>query len=169
LKYACLAAKWWEPAKDAIDRLVLGSATDGSYGDVMAILDTYEPVDYMPFDPKYKRTESQVKSRNTPAIDYKVTKGAPQVILNMCSSCPIEKSTLISSKISELAARGIRSLGIAVCQAKDDDNEWSGWRFIGILTFLDPPRHDTKLTIERAQNLGKYIYFWCSLYWCDER
>ena len=64
---------------------------------------------------------------------------------------------MISNKISELAARGIRSLGIAVCQAKDDDNEWSGWRFIGILTFLDPPRHDTKLTIERAQNLGKYI------------
>jgi H+-transporting ATPase len=154
LKYACLAAKWWEPAKDAIDRLVLGSAMDGSHGDLMSILDTYEPVDYMPFDPKYKRTESQVRSRGTPSTDYKVTKGAPQVILNMCSSCPVEQSTLISNKISELAARGIRSLGIAVCQAKDEDNEWSGWRFVGILTFLDPPRHDTKLTIERAQNLG---------------
>ena len=154
LKYACLAAKWWEPAKDAIDKLVLGSATDNSYGDVMAILDTYEPVDYMPFDPKYKRTESQVKGRTGDKTDYKVTKGAPQVILNMCSTCPGDQSQLISNKIAELAARGIRSLGIAVCQAKNDDNEWSGWRFVGILTFLDPPRHDTKLTIERAQNLG---------------
>ena len=29
LKYACLAAKWWEPAKDAIDRLVLGRDAKG--------------------------------------------------------------------------------------------------------------------------------------------
>jgi len=154
LKLSCLASKWWEPAKDAIDKLVLGSAQDGSYGDLMTVLDTYEPLDYVPFDPKYKRTESHVRSRENSQIEYKVTKGAPQVILNMCSSCPPEQANLISSKIGELAARGIRSLGIAVCQAKQDDAEWSGWRFVGILTFLDPPRHDTKLTIERAQNLG---------------
>jgi len=154
LKFSCLAAKWWEPAKDAIDKLVLGSAQDGSYGDLMSVLDTYEPIDYVPFDPKYKRTESHVRSRENSQNEYKVTKGAPQVILNMCSSCPPEQANLISSKIGELAARGIRSLGIAVCQAKQDDAEWSGWRFVGILTFLDPPRHDTKLTIERAQNLG---------------
>jgi len=159
LQFACLAAKWWEPAKDAIDRLVLGSAQDGSYGDMMSTLDTYEPVDYMPFDPKYKRTESRVRTRNDTKkdkdiIEYKVTKGAPQVILNMCSSCPPEQANIISNKIGELAARGIRSLGIAVCEAKNNDEQWSGWRFIGILTFLDPPRHDTKITIERAQNLG---------------
>ena len=169
LRFACLAAKWYEPPRDAIDRLVIGSAESGKYGDIFGELDDFEHLDYMPFDPKYKRTESQVRSRSDQSIEYKVTKGAPQVILSMCSSCPSDKAHDISNKISELAARGIRSLGIAVCKAQvlgeggaaDADIDegavqvgFTNWRFIGILTFLDPPRHDTKQTIERALDLG---------------
>ena len=167
LRFSCLAAKWYEPPKDAIDKLVIGSAESGKYGDIFGELDDFEHLDYMPFDPKYKRTESQIRSRSDQSIEYKVTKGAPQVILSMCSSCPPEQANAISNKISELAARGIRSLGIAVCKSqvinsdeaqKNDSGDvqvgFTNWRFIGILTFLDPPRHDTKKTIERAQNLG---------------
>jgi H+-transporting ATPase len=178
LRFACLAAKWYEPPRDAIDRLVIGSAESGEYGDIFGELDDFEHIDYMPFDPKYKRTESQVRSRSDQSVEYKVTKGAPQVILSMCSSCPSEQTHAISNKISELAARGIRSLGIAVCKAQvveggaaaaaaaaaapageteeggDVEVGFTNWRFIGILTFLDPPRHDTKQTIERALNLG---------------
>jgi len=51
LKFSALAAKWYEPAKDAIDKLVLGDVenTDG----LMAELDTYTQLDYTPFDPRY--------------------------------------------------------------------------------------------------------------------
>ena len=149
--------------RDAIDRLVIGSAELD--GDIFGELDDFEHLDYMPFDPKYKRTESQVRRRSDQSVEYKVTKGAPQVILSMCNSCPAEQTHAISNKISELAARGIRSLGIAVCKAHavevageseggDVEVGFSNWRFIGILTFLDPPRHDTKRTVERALDLG---------------
>eukprot|EP00946_MAST-07B_sp_MAST-7B-sp1_P001572 g1572.t1 len=165
MRFACLAAKWYEPPRDAIDRLVIGSAESGKYGDIFGELDDFEHLDYMPFDPKYKRTESQVRRRSDQSVEYKVTKGAPQVILSMCNSCPAEQVHAISNKISELAARGIRSLGIAVCKAQAikgaDESEggdvevgFTNWRFIGILTFLDPPRHDTKRTVERALDLG---------------
>tara|TARA_B100000795_G_scaffold269763_1_gene260270 strand:+ start:312 stop:1853 length:1542 start_codon:yes stop_codon:yes gene_type:complete len=158
LQFACLAAKWWEPAKDAIDKLVLGDMLSGKYGDMMATLDTFEPLDYMPFDPKYKRTESHVRSR-TSEFEYKVTKGAPQVVLNMCGSCPVEQATLISNKIGELAARGIRSLGIAVCQAKkDSDDEWSGWRFIGILTVSEKNDARRKKKKERKKEWLVLLY-----------
>ena len=28
------------------------------------------------------------------------------------------------------------------------------WKFVGVLTFLDPPRFDTKQTIEEAMEMG---------------
>ena len=49
----------------------------------------------------------------------------------------------------ELAHRGIRSL--AVARTKDNSNDFE---FIGILTFLDPPRPDTKHTIDCAKISG---------------
>ncbi len=54
LKLAALAAKWREPARDALDTLVLSCADLGE-------LETYEQIDYMPFDPTIKRTEGTIK------------------------------------------------------------------------------------------------------------
>ena len=53
LQLAALAAKWWEPPKDALDTLVL-NAVD------IRTLNDYDQTDYMPFDPTIKRTESTV-------------------------------------------------------------------------------------------------------------
>merc|ERR1712159_231373 len=88
LKLAALAAKWWEPPKDALDTLELSS----------------------------------------------------------------NKSTIgkeVEQHVLELAHRGIRSL--AVARTKDNSNDFE---FIGILTFLDPPRPDTKHTIDCAKDFG---------------
>jgi len=59
-----------------------------------------------------------------------------------------EVGRAVEAKVQKLASRGIRALGVASC----DPNE--KYRFIGLLTFLDPPRPDTKETIERAALLG---------------
>ncbi len=48
----------------------------------------------------------------------------------------------------DLGRRGIRAL--AVARTNDDGK----WQMLGILTFLDPPRPDTKDTIERAMKFG---------------
>ena len=52
-------------------------------------------------------------------------------------------------QVHDLGTRGIRSLAIA-----RQDNEDGRWRFLGIMTFLDPPRPDTKHTIEQANLFG---------------
>jgi H+-transporting ATPase len=146
LKFSALAAKWYEPAKDAIDRLVLGDVekTDGLIDE----LNTYEQLDYTPFDPATKKTASIVKNKAGKTME--VSKGAPQVILGLCINCDSTVKKTVEAKIDELAERGIRSLGIA--RKLDDDDQ--GWVWLGILTFTDPPRHDTKDTIEKAYALG---------------
>eukprot|EP00644_Phytophthora_capsici_P011440 jgi/Phyca11/535506/estExt2_fgenesh1_pg.C_PHYCAscaffold_370049 len=69
---AALAAKWKEPPKDALDTLVL-NAID------LRPLDQYTMMDHMPFDPSVKRTESTIRGPDGKV--FKVTKGAPQIIL----------------------------------------------------------------------------------------
>jgi hypothetical protein len=127
LKMAALAAKWWEPPKDALDTLVLNAVNT-------AELDEYEQTDYLPFDPSVKRTESTVRLKSSGA-GMKVSKGAPHVILEMCANKEKIRAD-VEGKVLELAHRGIRSL--AVARTKGSEN--GQWEFLGILTFLDPPR-----------------------------
>jgi len=47
-----------------------------------------------------------------------------------------------------LGQRGVRSLAVAKTDADGT------WRMLGLLTFLDPPRPDTKHTIDRAGEYG---------------
>ena len=47
LQAAAMAAKWWEPARDALDTMVLNSAR-------LHELEGYRHVDFMPFDPAVK-------------------------------------------------------------------------------------------------------------------
>lgn len=51
--------------------------------------------------------------------------------------------------INARASRGLRS--IAVAQSSDGGNKW---QLVGLISLLDPPRPDSKETIERAQALG---------------
>jgi magnesium-transporting ATPase (P-type) len=54
----------------------------------------------------------------------------------------------VERDVTVLGERGIRSLAVA---KKDGDGPW---RMLGLLTFLDPPRPDTKDTIDRAHGYG---------------
>merc|ERR1711975_196031 len=54
----------------------------------------------------------------------------------------------IEHDVTELGKRGIRAIAVA----KTDKNEV--WRMMGMLTFLDPPRPDTKWTVAKAKDYG---------------
>jgi H+-transporting ATPase len=108
--------------------------------------DRYTQTDFMPFDAKVKRTEATLKSPD--GTLFKVTKGAPHVILNLCTN-KHEIHDTVEAEILNLAARGIRCLAIARTFNGLDD-----FIFAGILTFLDPPRPDTKDTIARSRKYG---------------
>ena len=105
-------------------------------------------VHFKPFDPVHKRTEATVKTKD--GKTFKVTKGAPQVILELSSNAGEIKSA-VDKAVNEFAARGFRSLGVA--RAEGDGQ----WQFVGVLPMFDPPREDAKATIKTAGEMGVKI------------
>ena len=87
---------------DTIDLAVLGGLKDKE------ALKAYEVVHFQPFDPVHKRTEATVKAKD--GKTFKVTKGAPQVILALSANAGQVKSA-VEKAVNEFAARGFRSLG----------------------------------------------------------
>ena len=124
---------------DTIDLAVLGGLKDDQ------VLKGYKITHFQPFDPVNKRTEATVT--DTEGKAFKVTKGAPQVILAL--SADAGKVTLAVDKaVNEFAARGFRSLGVS---RADGDGHW---QFLGVLPLFDPPREDAKATIATARQMG---------------
>jgi len=141
LVYAALAAKWKEPPRDALDRLTLGSVK-------MELLDKYEQIDFLPFDPTIKRTEGTVRNTQT-GEEFKTTKGAPHIILNLLQSSDEHTKDAVEKEVARFGEKGIR------CMAVAKGNPKTGvWKMMGLLTFLDPPRPDTRHTIEEANRYG---------------
>jgi H+-transporting ATPase len=134
LRYGAMAARWKDPPKDALDRLVLGTVDKES-------LNNMEQLAFMPFDATVKRTEGTLRDRNT-GETYKTTKGSPAVILKLVEEKTIKDT--VKKEVDLLATRGIRCIAIA------KTNPAGKWEILGLLTFLDPPRHDTKETINQA-------------------
>jgi H+-transporting ATPase len=125
--------------KDTIDLAVLSGVKD------QKALQSYQQVHFEPFDPVHKRTEATVKG--TDGKEFKVSKGAPQVILAMVANAGAIKPT-VEKAINDFAARGFRSLGVA--RAGQDGQ----WQFLGVLPLFDPPRDDAKATIATALKMG---------------
>jgi H+-transporting ATPase len=134
---AALASKAED--QDAIDLAVLAGLQD------QQALQRYTQTDFVPFDPVHKRTEAAVKDPD--GASFHVTKGAPQVILEMC--CPAEDlANQVNAKVDEFARQGFRTLGVA----RSDDEQ--SWQFLGILPLFDPPREDSADTIQHAEEHG---------------
>lgn len=138
IKYACLASR--EESDDTIDNAILAALEDPS------ALDSFEIEKFTPFDPVHKKTEAQVKDTGQNE-SFKVSKGAPQVILSMTN--PGEKQEkLVKEQIDKFASRGYRSIGVA----KTDGNK--DWTYLGIIPLFDPPREDSEQTIKAAKKMG---------------
>ena len=127
-------------SEDAIDKAVIGGLEDPK------VLEGYKVMKFVPFDPVGKRTEGQVTDVQGHALRF--TKGAPQVILDLCKP-DTDTAAKAQKTVADFAARGMRALSVA--QSKDDGKSWS---FLGILSMLDPPRDDSKETIRRAKEHG---------------
>jgi H+-transporting ATPase len=124
---------------DAIDLAVLGGLKSET------ALQGYEVVHFQPFDAVRKCTEATVTGAD--GASFKVTKGAPQVILELSANASTVKPE-VDKAVNEFAVRGFRSLGVA--RAEGD----GPWQFLGVLPLFDPPREDAKATIATAFNMG---------------
>ena len=127
---------------DPIDLAVLGALKHPK------ALHGYTVTHFEPFNPVDKRTEPTVSS--TDGSTFRVSKGAPQVILALAHHGPDAAKTKsdADAAVNDFAARGYRSLGVARAQGN------GRWHFLGVLPLFDPPRTDAKATIATATAMG---------------
>jgi H+-transporting ATPase len=128
--------------QDTIDLAVIAGVKDSEK------LKSYRVTHFQPFDPVHKRTEATVKDSEEHI--FRVTKGAPQVIVALDPDAAKNKSE-VDKAINEFASRGFRSLGVARTDSQDR------WQFLGIIPLSDPLREDSKATIETAKKMGLSI------------
>ena len=125
--------------QDTIDLAILAGIKDSRE------LKTFQIIHFQPFDPVNKRTEATVKTQGQ--VEFKVTKGAPQVILALDPDhSPIQSR--VEQTINDFASRGFRSLGVA------RTDEQGQWRFMGVIPLFDPLRDDSKATVDAARTMG---------------
>ena len=124
--------------QDPIDVAVLSGIANGQQ-------DTYQVTHFLPFDPVHKRTEATVRGPDERV--FRVTKGAPQVILALAANAG-EVQAQVEQAVSDFAARGFRALGVA------RTDERGNFCLLGVIPLYDPPREDSKATIETARQMG---------------
>lgn len=128
--------------RDPIDDAVLAQAE--SVKAVVASMGGFSVEEFKPFNPVAKRTEATVKKEK---LSFKVSKGAPQVILEFTENKQ-ELNQKINENIASFASSGYRALGVA------KQNENRQWQYVGLLAIYDPPRSDSAETIKNAQKMG---------------
>jgi H+-transporting ATPase len=126
--------------RDAIDTAVIAALKD------QGALKSCEQTKFTPFDPVTKRTEAVVTDASGASVI--VAKGAPQAIVDLAAP-PAEMAEKVKQTVAALAAQGSRAL--AVARSADGGATWS---LLGILPMFDPPRDDSKATIDLAKAKG---------------
>jgi H+-transporting ATPase len=141
LLYGKLASR--EEDQDPIDNAII--AKTKSLQALADAFDRYRAIDFKPFDPVSKRTEATIEDKN--GNQFKVAKGAPQVILSLVANKEVI-SAEVDEGINSFAAKGYRALGVAKADAKNK------LQFVGLIALHDPPREDSAETIKTAQSMG---------------
>jgi H+-transporting ATPase len=129
--------------RDAIDDAVIAALKDHN------ALATYRRTNFVPFDPVSKRTQATVADAQ--GTTFTVAKGAPQAIVALAQPSP-EVANTVERTVADLAGRGYRAL--AVARSGDGGKTWA---LLGILPMFDPPRDDSRATIELAERKGVRI------------
>ncbi|KAF9447220.1 plasma membrane H+-transporting ATPase [Macrolepiota fuliginosa MF-IS2] len=137
--------------QDAIDASVVAAIGDTSRARAGIKL-----LDFKPFNPVDKRTEITYLEESTGKLK-RVTKGMTGIIIELCTRNKTEEQeNRLEADVEEYATRGLRALAIAYEELDGDDPEaeGNGFELIGLLAIFDPPRADTKQTIDDALALG---------------
>ncbi|THH06122.1 hypothetical protein EW145_g4304 [Phellinidium pouzarii] len=136
---------------DPIDSCVVGSLDDPKRAH-----EGIKVLDFKPFNSTDKRTEVTYREESSGKIK-RVTKGMTGSIIELCTRNKTDEvQDRLEVDVQDFATRGFRSLGVAYEELDHDDyeGEGNGFEFVGLFGFLDPPREDTKQTIDDAIALG---------------
>jgi H+-transporting ATPase len=134
-------------AEDPIDKaVVLGSQSLGfdpkEFGE-------WNRSDYTPADSTSKRAAAIIELQGK---KRRIIKGAPQVVLAACD-VSADTADKYLKDVEDLGGRGYRALGIAWKDTEpyEEDAEMT---LVAVLPLRDPPREDTKQTVDAARELG---------------
>lgn len=137
--------------QDAIDASVVGALDDTTRARAGIKL-----LDFKPFNPVDKRTEITYREEASGKLK-RVTKGMTGIIIELCTRNKTDElENRLEADVEEFASRGLRALAIAYEELEDEDHEaeGNGFELIGLLAIFDPPREDTKQTIDDALAFG---------------
>jgi H+-transporting ATPase len=140
LLFSALASR--EEDQDPIDKAILVKAKSAQA--IADKIDNFKIASFKPFDPVSKRTEANVQEDGN---QFKVSKGAPQVILSLVDD-KVSISDQLTEDVNIFAQKGYRALGVA---RTDNQNKWS---YVGLIGLYDPPREDSADTIKTAESMG---------------
>lgn len=134
---------------DPTEVALVAAATDAGI-DVAGLRRTHRKVLEVPFDPA---TRHMVTVHETAGGNRLLAlKGAPSVVLKMCSDLSTARVSELSAMNKQLASTGLRILAFA--KSSDDQNLSSGFTFLGFAALADPPRPAAAEAIARAHDAG---------------
>ncbi len=128
-----------EEDQDPIDNAIFAKVKPMKHG-----MPAYKTITFVPFDPVSKRTMATIEGDD--GVRFRVSKGAPQVILELAANKGV--SSLVNEIVSDFAAKGHRSLGVA------GTDGLGNWKYAGIIAIYDAPREDSASVIKAAQSMG---------------
>ncbi|KDN33982.1 hypothetical protein RSAG8_12930, partial [Rhizoctonia solani AG-8 WAC10335] len=137
--------------QDAIDQCVIGTLNDPACTRTGIKL-----LDFKPFNPVDKRTEITYCEESSGKLK-RVTKGMTGIIIELCTCNKAEEvENQLEADITDFAGCGLHDLAVAYEEFDHDNFEGEGnsFKLIGLLAIFDPPRGDTKQTIDDAIALG---------------
>ncbi|GBQ02743.1 plasma-membrane proton-efflux P-type ATPase [Streptomyces spongiicola] len=109
-------------------------------------LEGWEVTDFTPFDSARKFARAEVRG---PGAERAVAKGAVQAVLGLA-----EADASVAQRVEEVtrgfAGRGFRAMAVACADGGE-------WRVTGMLGLQDPPREDSRATLEEAGRLGVQV------------
>ncbi|MGV8026596.1 MAG: plasma-membrane proton-efflux P-type ATPase [Anaerolineaceae bacterium] len=132
IQYAAMSAD--EASQDAIDLALISYAKEK----IKNQLD-FQRIQFIPFDPKTRRTEMIVQKGSE---KIHITKGSPEIVRGLLKDGQIYKGYS-----SELTKQGYRTIAVAI---KKDEQ----YSLVGLIGFSDPPRPDSKKSIDQLKKLG---------------
>jgi H+-transporting ATPase len=135
--YGALASQ--EANQDPIDLAFITIAKEKNLAD-----NSFIQENFVPFDPKTRRTEALVQKDNR---KFRVMKGAVNVIAQACGLDDKETREL-ETRMNAFAIKGYRTLAIA--KANDQNRP----EIVGLVALYDTPRPDSKQLIQELRDLG---------------
>jgi len=131
LRIAALASE--EATQDPIDLAIIEAAkTQG------VLPQTVEKLEFIPFDPSTKRSETLLR---IDGASFRAIKGTPRIITGLTGSPNID------AEVQEFAVQGYRVLAVA---GGPPDTP----ALMGLLALQDPPRPDSAALIQSLRDLG---------------